>query len=973
MDTPGAGDRLPARDGETIDRTRVFEFTFDGKTYKAHPGDTIAAALTAAGVRVLSRSFKYHRPRGLLCGAGNCPNCLVQIGDEPNVRSCKRAVEPGMAVSSQNAWPSLRHDLLAALQPPARFMPVGFYYKTFMRPASMWPRYERLLRRAAGLGRVVPQAEPDAFDKQYLHADVVVVGAGPAGLHAALAAVDEGLRVLLIDDESEPGGHVRCQPGGVAACAAVAAAAARVAAAGVQRLTRTTVVGWYPDNWLAAVGPGADASGAQNRLYKIRAGAVVVATGAYELPLVFGNNDLPGVMLASAVQRLMTLQAVVPGRCVLIVTANDDGWHLATQLLEAGVELAAIADERSAEEVAPGTRAALDGAVDIRYGHTIVSARGRGEVEGATLGRVDDGGTDRVDVRRDLVAVSTAWAPANELILMAGGRGRFEPDRGEWRVDAPSGTFVAGRCNGHHDVEAGCADGRRAGAAAARFLAGRPPVESVESEESALTPRTSTRPRATVEGATRGKCIVCYCEDVVEGDLATAMHEGFRSMELVKRYSTVSMGPCQGRMCAVNATRLCAQRQDRPVQDMGRTTARPPLEPVRIGALAGQRMEPRQLSPVHDWHLEHGAQMMVAGLWIRPHHYGDPVAEVRAVRERAGLIDVSPLGKLRLTGPGVPDLLDRLYVNEIGDLRRGRVRYGIMCNDEGVLLDDGVCARIAEEDWYVTTTSSGASAITEWIEWWMQSGWGEGVHLVDLTEVNAAFNLAGPRARDILAELTDRDVAGDKIPYMRVRHAVVAGVPCRLLRIGFTGELSYEIHCPAGYARHLWDALFEAGAEHGLTPFGVEAQRVLRLEKGHIIVGQDTDALSDPIAADAAWAVRLDKPDFLGKRELVRIAREGPRQRLVGFKMARPEPVPEEGMQIVETSSESGQDFDIIGWVTSSRLSPTLGEAIGLCWLPAARAAQEGASFDIFIDGELARGHVHHGPFYDPEGTRLRL
>ena len=296
-----------------------------------------------------------------------------------------------------------------------------------------------------------------------------------------------------------------------------------------------------------------------------------------------------------------------------------------------------------------------------------------------------------------------------------------------------------------------------------------------------------------------------------------------------------------------------------------------------------------------------------------------------------------------------------------------------MCNDEGIILDDGVCARTGETDWYVTTTSAGAATITEWIEWWMQSGWGEGVHLVDLTEANAAFNLAGPRARDTLAKLTGRDLANDGFPYMRVRGATVAGVPCRLLRIGFTGELSYEIHCPAGYARHVWEALLEAGAEFGLSPFGVEAQRVMRLEKGHIIIGQDTDALADPISADAGWAVKLDKADFLGKRELIRIAGEGPRDRLVGFTMARPDRVPDEGMQIVEPSPASGRRFDIIGWVTSSRLSPTLGEVIGLCWLPAARAAQEGAPFDIYMNGELARAHVHHGPFYDPEGTRVRM
>jgi sarcosine oxidase subunit alpha len=800
-------------------------------------------------------------------------------------------------------------------------------------------------------------------------------------LAAALSAHAAGARVLLLEQESAVGGHVRLLPGGVAASAAVEGALAKVADAteGIEVLTSTTVVGWYTENWLAAVGAGPGDDGAQKRLYKIRAAAVVVATGAYELPIVFNNNDLPGVMLGSAVKRLVALHAVMPGRRAMIVTANDDGWMLAAQLLALGVELVAIAEERRADDVGvQDVREAVDdhAGVEVHYQHAIVAAKGRKAVEAATLSPIEKGSASSFNVPCDLIIVSVAWAPANELALMAGGRARYQADRGEWMADCPTGMFTAGRCNGQHDIEAGVADGRRAGAAAAQFGSGKPVTELAQSLQDTCGPRTSAL-GAQQGGVMRpsaggSKRFVCYCEDVVDGDLMTAMDEGFTSMELVKRYSTVSMGPCQGRMCSANAIGLCAHGQGKAVQDMGRTTARPPLVPVSIGALAGQHMEPQQLSPVHAWHAEHGARMMVAGLWIRPHHYGDPVAEVQAVRERAGIMDVSPLGKMRLTGPGIPDLLERLYVNEWSDLRVGRVRYGIMCNDEGVILDDGVCARISESEWYLTTTSSGAGAIAEWMEWWIQSGWGEGVHITDLTEVNAAFNLAGPRSRDILSKLTDRDLGNDKIPYMRVRRATVAGVPCRLLRIGFTGELSYELHCPAGYASALWDALFEAGAEYGLSPFGVEAQRVLRLEKGHIIVGQDTDALSDPISANAEWAVKLDKSDFLGKRELVRIAKEGPRDKLVGFKMERPDLVPDEGLQIVVPSSAKDRDYDIIGWITSSRLSPTLGEAIGLCWLPV-EIAIHGTPFDVFVDGKLIRGHVHEGPFYDPEGTRLRV
>jgi sarcosine oxidase subunit alpha len=401
------------------------------------------------------------------------------------------------------------------------------------------------------------------------------------------------------------------------------------------------------------------------------------------------------------------------------------------------------------------------------------------------------------------------------------------------------------------------------------------------------------------------------------------------------------------------------------------------MTPVRLGALAGQNMEPVRYAPVHARHLTAGARMMVAGLWMRPEHYGDPLAEVQAVRTRAGLIDVSTLGKLQLTGPGTPALLEKMYVNKWLKLGVGRVRYGVMCNDEGVITDDGVTARLDENEWYTTTTSSGASSVYEYIQWWAQSGWGEGVHITNVTENYAAFNLAGPRSRDILASLAADEISNDAFPYMHVRRLEIAGVPCLVLRIGFTGELSYEIHCPSGAGLHVWDAVMAAGEPFGIAPFGVEAQRILRLEKAHIIVGHDTDALSDPLSADMAWIVKHDKDNFLGNRPLKRIAERGPVQKLVGFTVADPGVVPEEGLQIVRKREMPGpqiadQGLEILGWVTSSRYSPTLDQAIGLCWLPAEMADRPGTEFTIWRNGSLVAGRVHHGAFFDPEGARLR-
>jgi sarcosine oxidase subunit alpha len=560
-------------------------------------------------------------------------------------------------------------------------------------------------------------------------------------------------------------------------------------------------------------------------------------------------------------------------------------------------------------------------------------------------------------------------------LYQANGRLAYDHDREEFMpAYLPPGIFAAGRAAGTHDLVNEIFEGGLMGLQAAAFVGkGNSPSEKQLVELADRKTAEPNRTSALVKVPGKKKQFLCYCEDVTYKDLETSIAEGYNSIELLKRYSTISMGPCQGKMCSLNTIHLCARANDWTIEETGTTTARPPMQPVSLGVLAGQNMEPVQVTPVHDWHLSHGARMMVAGLWLRPEHYGDPTAEIKAVRERVGLIDVSTLGKLKLTGPGVPDLLDKIYINKWQKLEVGRVRYGIMCNDEGIILDDGVTAHVAENEWYTTTTSSGAGSMYEWLQWWVQSGWGDGLHLTNVTEAFAAFNLAGPQSRAVLQQLTEEDVSNlsnATFPYMHVRRLELAGVSCRVMRIGFTGELSYEIHCPSGYGFYIWQALMEAGESFGIMPFGVEAQRVLRLEKSHIIVGQDTDALTDPIMADMSWAVKLDKDNFLGQRPLTRAAAEGPKQKLVGFKMID-NVVPEEGLQIV-TQGQDGR-LDIIGWVTSSRYSPTLNEKIGLCWLPVETAEQPGATFTICRNGGLVKAAVHHGPFFDPSGDRLRM
>ena len=846
--------RLPASNGEAIDRNQTFSFSFDGKEYSAYLGDTIGSALAANGVTTLSRSFKYHRPRGLMCASGNCPNCLVQVGDEMSVRACTRAVEPGMVVVHQNAWPSLGHDIMAATQMGGPFLPVGFYYKTFIRPQAMWPLYEKFLRQAAGLGKLNPDTPPGEYVKQYLHADVVVVGAGRSGVEAATAAAGLGAKVLLLDDQPAPGGRLRYQSArNPDELQQVLDQLAKHPT--VEHYADTTVLGWWEDNWLAAM--------QDNRLYKIRAKAVVIATGADEQPLVFDNNDLPGVMLGSAAQRLIHLYGVRPGQKAVVVTTNDNGWEVAADLLAAGISIEGVVDARSGA-ASKQLEAVTATGVTVYSGYTIQCAEGRGHVQQAIIapisadGSVDESGRERLDC--DLIAISVGATPANRLLHQAGAQIDYLPDAGQFVVaDLPAEVFAAGRVTGLDG------HGHLVGLRAASF-AGFDAQAQIDQQHP--TDPFSPRPlpgSTLVHVPGHGKQILCFCEDVSVKDLETAIAEGYDSVELLKRYSTISMGPCQGKMCSTNALHLCARATGRSVAETGTTTARPPTTPVSLGVLAGQNMEPVRVTAIDAWHRAQGAKMMNAGLWVRPEHYGDPTAEVQAVRERVGLIDLSTLGKLRLTGPGVPALLERLYINKWRKLGIGSVRYGVMCNDEGVILDDGVTAHVDEHEWLMTTTSSGSNAMFEWIQWWVQSGWGEGVHVANVTDDFAAFNLAGPKARKTLQKLSDAELSNEAFPYMQVRDIEIAGVACRVMRIGFTGELSYEIHCPTGYGLHLWTALLEAGAEFDIRPFGVEAQRILRLEKAHIIVGQDTDALSDPLSADMAWAVKLDKADFLGQ------------------------------------------------------------------------------------------------------------
>jgi sarcosine oxidase subunit alpha len=972
-----------------VAQAQPVEFTFDGRKYTGDAGDTIASALYRAGVRVFSRSFKYHRPRGLMCVNGSCPNCLVNVNGTPNVRACITRVEPGTAVKSQNAWPSLEHDMMAINDRLDRLLPVGFYYKTFIRPRFMWPVYETVLRHAAGLGIIDPDPhrfQETYYDKQYHYADVTVVGGGPAGMSAALAAAGAGARVTLVELNPELGGHLGYQtyelPPAIGDLPFIthrplfAQELARgladmvYAHANIEVLTQATAFGWYESNMIGV------AQG--NRLIKLRTSQLVVATGRIEQPLVFHNNDLPGVFLGSGLQRLMNLYGVQPGQRALLVTANDSGWTVARDLLDHDVVVALIVDARPEIPESDAVAWVRAAGVAEMPSHTILAARGNRTLEGAVVIQVDrDGlavpGTE-VELACDIIGLSTGFAPNNALLYQSGCKLEYDSERENF---VPSEFAPGVRGAGHAAATQGLAaillEGWTVGLDAALHLEGlddeaaqqqlvgwRQQLQALRAQHrSTLT----ARPLAGAPGEGKKK-FVCFCEDVTEKDIKHAIGEGFDDIETLKRYSTISMGPCQGKMCSMNSIRLCARETNRTMADAGITTSRPPFTPVKLGVLAGRKLEPVRHSPIHQRHLASGAKMMDAGQWKRPEHYGHPDAEVRAVRERVGMIDVSTLGKIDVQGPDAVRLLERVYANQFANMAVGRIRYGVMCTEEGIVFDDGVVSRLDDDHYYLTTTTGGIHSVYEWLTWWL-AGWRWRVHVTDVTSSFAAVNLAGPRARDTLARLTDLDLSTQAFPYMHVRQATVADVPARLLRIGFVGEMGYEIHFPAEYGEYLWDTLLEVGSEFGIAPFGVEAQRILRLEKKHIIIGQDTDALSDPFSTGIGMAVKLDKEDFLGKPSLERITQRGHREQLVGFEMRDASLLPAEGEQIVENGR-------LIGRITSARYSPTLGKSIGMGWVSQERA-YEGAVIQIRTRGMLADATVVCRPFYDPGGERLRM
>ncbi|MEE9301355.1 MAG: sarcosine oxidase subunit alpha [Alphaproteobacteria bacterium] len=996
--------RLPGKG--RVDHERRLNFNFNGRRYEGLAGDTLASALLANGVVLVARSFKYHRPRGIMTAGAEEPNALVQLEtgpwSEPNIRATQIELYSGLEARSVNAWPSVGFDIGALNGLFARLFVAGFYYKTFMRPKLLWERlYEPAIRRMAGMGKAPTTPDPEIYDKMHAHCDLLVVGGGPAGLAAALAGARSDARVFLVDEQNELGGSLlsrRAEIEGAPAMEWVAKAVEELEArANVTLLTRASAFGYYDHNYLGVVerrtdhiAPSRRPLIARQRLWHLRAKEVVLATGAIERPLVFADNDRPGIMLASAAQSYVNRYGLAPGKRAVVFTNNDGAYEAALDLLDAGIEVAAIVDPRSKPE---GELAALarKRGIEVLASAAITATRGRKRIAAVEVMTLEG---DRVRGPRawigcDLLAMSGGWNPTVHLFCQAKGRLRYDatkaclvPD------DIAQATHVTGAANGGFELAAVLGEGFAAGRAAASRAGFEspeaPPITATSYRESPLHPLWIV-PSVKPLGRGHGKHFVDFQNDITAADILLAAREGYESVEHLKRYTTTGMGTDQGKLSNVNALAILSGTLGQSIPETGTTTFRAPYTPVSYGVLAGRDIgdlsDPIRITAIHEWHLERGAVFEDVGQWKRPWYFPrkneDMAAalkrECKAVRESVGVLDASTLGKIDIQGPDAVEFLNRIYTNGWSTLKYGQSRYGMMCHEDGMVFDDGVTTRLGENHFLMTTTTGNAGPVLDWLESWLQTEWPElRVYCTSVTDQWVTVSIAGPKARKLLGELAPEiALDGESFPFMTFRQGKVAGVEARLFRVSFTGELSFEINVPSWHGLHVWEAVMAAGEKHDITPYGTETMHVLRAEKGFVIVGQDTDGTVTPEDLGMGWIVSKKK-DFLGRRSFARVdTARSDRKQLVGLLPDDPKEVLPEGAQLVGDANARSPmaRSPMVGHVTSSYASAVLERSFALALVKGGRA-RIGETLYAPLVGKTVAARITEPVFFDPKNER---
>ena len=980
--TAPAPARLPT--GGRINRDQELSFQFDGKTYTGYKGDTLASALLANGVKVVGRSFKYHRPRGIFTAGEEEPCALLELGDgDARIPTCRATMIPlteGLVCRSQNCWPSVQFDAGRVIDFTHALWPAGFYNKTFKWPN--WHTWENLVRKSAGLGRPLTGPDPDHYEKVNVHCDLLICGAGPAGLIAALAATRAGLRVILAEQATEPGGSLNWENYQLddepAHRWAQDALETLRKAPNVTILPRTTVLGVYDHLVTTMLQTG---SGTQWRecLWIVRPRHILVAAGAIEQGLIFPNNDRPGIMLAGAVRHYFNRFAVQPGKKVVVATNNDTAYQTVIDLVQGGVEVSAVVDSRKdvSDELRSrmaelGTQLLSNARIRDTHGSKGINAVQIEDMDGSSLGKR----------KCDLLAVSGGWAPRVHLLAHAAGKLVFDDDSQSFLPGSvPAGLSIAGSASGIAELNAVLADSVAKIAALCESFGKSAPEVTIPTVTSAII--ESSRVAPIKIDRERKRQWIDLAHDVTFGDAELAVREGFVSVEHFKRYTTTGMSVDQGKTGNINAFIVLGALTGREAGQVGTTTFRPPYMPATVGAVAGRNTgefyAPRRLLPAHTSHVELNAKFEDYG-WMRPDCYpreGESPAlairrEAAAVRNSVGVFDNSPIGKLEVRGPDAAELLNRVYINNALTLKPGKARYGLMLNENGVIIDDGVFVRLAEDHFLVHTTSGGVGRIGAMMDEWLQCEWTDLQVLVDDTTTQwANFTIAGPRAREVLAALgTDIDISREALPHMSAAVGHVAGLEARVVRVSFSGELSYEINIPAGYANSMFKAILAAGGPFGITPYGVESLMTLRIEKGYLHLGSDTDGSSTP--DDVGWGhvARKKASDYIGKRSLFRTGNTDPdRKQFVGLEPLDATQELRPGTHLL-IGEERQPPAVTDGWITSGCFSPNLERHIGLGVLNNG-ANRLGEILTACDEEQRYRVRVVSPVFYDPDNQKL--
>ena len=997
-------DNLRTSTSKFIDQTTRVSFKFDGKTYFGFKGDTLASALLANNVHLVGRSFKYHRPRGIMTSGSEEPNAIVQINKnssvtEPNVRATEVEIYDGLEASSQNCWPSVNFDIGGINNFLSPLLPAGFYYKTFMWPASFWEKYEYFIRKSAGLGQSPTEPDPDIYDHNYVHCDVLVIGGGISGIMAAKISAENNFKTLLLEERPNLGGTTIYQKNDYFKINdQYSSDWLEKEIEQIKNLknleikTRTSVAAYHGYNYLLARENLTDhlpLEKKQNlirqRLLKIRAKKVITATGSIERPLIFDNNDRPGIMLSSAIKKYADFYGVACGKENVLFTNNDTAYETAISLNNKGIKINAIIDIRE-QNKSDLTNEINKAGIKIYNSYTVINTKGYKKINKITIMKLSKDGktvTDsKIDINCDCLGVSGGWTPAVHLFTQSGGKLKFDDNDNIFIPNKyPSDQLSIGSCNGNLELEDIISN---INVSLKNFLKiDKTNFENLKINSSKSISKRNIWLLPSNKTVSKTKAFVDFQNDATAKDIKLALREGFRSIEHVKRYTTTGMGTDQGKLGNMNALGIISDTSNVKMSDLGTTTFRPPYTPLTFGTIVGRNVgeffDAFRKTPMHDWHVQHKAKFENVGQWKRAWYYPkgnenmhDAVQrESKAAREGAGILDASTLGKIDIQGSDASEFLNRVYTNAWSKLAVGKCRYGLMLNEDGMVYDDGVTTRLSENHYIMTTTTGGAANVLGKLEDYLQTEWPElDVYLTSVTDHYATASVCGPNSKKIISKIIPNlDLSDENFPHMSFKNAKIGNIKCRVMRISFTGEQSYEINIQANYGKSLWEKCMDAGNEFNITPYGTETMHLLRAEKGFIIVGQDTDATLTPIDLQMDWIVSKKKYDFIGKRSLYRSDTiRDDRKQLVGILTDDPNEVLEEGAQIVADTSK--KPVEMLGHITSSYFSPNLNKSIALGVVKGGKNMM-GQKLFIPMKDKIINVKIADPVFLDKENKRL--